>query len=297
VRRGLTPNPDVMCNRLIKFGAFEQKCGRDFDRIATGHYARIGIVRDGTVTLTGGMDCLASSVSAEQAADERLFLGTAADRVKDQTYFLAQLEFAQVSRLMFPIGDLQKDQVREIAAAQGLPSAARKDSQGICFLGKINYNDFIRRYLGEKKGDIVDIETGAILGQHNGFWFHTIGQRKGLGLSGGPWYVIDKNADENVIYVSCGFDTSAQYGNTVRVRGFRYITEDMLGSLEKPVPVTLKIRHTPEFANGALQKIKDGNSDMWILQSETPLQGIASGQFAVVYDRDRRLCLGSGVIA
>jgi tRNA-specific 2-thiouridylase len=325
VRRGLTPNPDVMCNRLIKFGAFEQKCGHNFDKIATGHYARIGVVKGDDITLTAGMDCF-----PPDASGGRLFLGTAADRIKDQTYFLAQLEFSQVSRLMFPIGDLQKSEVREIATAEGLPSATRKDSQGICFLGKINYNDFIRRYLGVQKGRIVDIDTGAILGQHEGFWFHTIGQRKGLGLSGGPWYVIDKNIEENIIYVAHGFDTSAQYGNTVRIRGFRYITSDLLGSLDTPAPVTLKIRHTPEFANGTLQLVHQGNAatthqahnnksgtgscsderdclaadsalqqtsnDIWVLQSETPLQGIASGQFAVVYDRSAKLCLGSGVI-
>jgi tRNA-specific 2-thiouridylase len=324
VKRGLTPNPDVMCNKLIKFGAFEQKYGCGFDKIATGHYARIGVVRNGGVTLTAGVDCPVwdgkangrnavmdtagkdkanhRNMFAEMATDGhnvdrvgggQLFLGTAADRIKDQTYFLAQLDFTQVSRLMFPIGDLQKSEVRSIAAAQKLPSATRKDSQGICFLGKINYNDFIRRYLGVRRGNIVDIETGSILGQHEGFWFHTIGQRKGLGLSGGPWYVIDKNVDENVIYVARGFDTSAQYGKTVRMRGFRYITGDLLGSLEKPASVTLKIRHTPEFAVGTLRRV-DG--DMWILESETPLQGIASGQFAVVYDRNRELCLGSGVI-
>ncbi|MDR0619651.1 MAG: tRNA 2-thiouridine(34) synthase MnmA [Bacteroidales bacterium] len=320
VKRGLTPNPDVMCNKLIKFGAFERKYGCGFDKIATGHYAQIGIVRDGKVSLgIGYFDnaemrsnsdeaCTGDFKSAEMESSQdkpywgtaidkddsrQLFLGTAADRVKDQTYFLAQLDFTQVSRLMFPIGDLQKSEVRSIAAAQKLPSAARKDSQGICFLGKINYNDFIRRYLGVRKGDIVDIETGAILGQHEGFWFHTTGQRKGLGLSGGPWYVIDKNVDENVIYVARGFDTSAQYGKTVRMRGFRYITDDLLGSLEKHASVTFKIRHTPEFAAGTLRQI-DG--DMWILESEIPLQGIAPGQFAVVYDRNKELCFGSGII-
>ncbi len=270
VKRGLTPNPDVMCNKLIKFGAFEEKYGKDFDFLATGHYARTTTINNTT------------------------YLSTAADKVKDQTYFLAQLNAVQVSRLMFPIGDLQKSEVREIALQQNLPSAARKDSQGICFLGKINYNDFIRRYLGTRKGKIVDIEAGTVLGEHEGFWFHTIGQRKGLGLSGGPWYVIEKNIDENIIYVARGYDTSAQYGKTVRIRGFRYISGDMLGSLDKPVSLTFKIRHTPEFTYGTLQQV---DNDLYILEAETPLQGIASGQFAVVYDKDCCLCLGSGVIA
>jgi tRNA-specific 2-thiouridylase len=166
VKKGLTPNPDVMCNKLIKFGVFEQRYGKDFDKTATGHYATT-VEKDG-----------------------KIFLGTAKDPFKDQTDFLAQIDYLQVSKLMFPIGNLMKSEVRKIAQKAELPSAKRPDSQGICFLGKVNYNDFIRRYLGEKHGPIVELETGKILGTHNGYWFHTVGQRKGLGLSGGPWYVI-----------------------------------------------------------------------------------------------------------
>ena len=147
VRNGLTPNPDVMCNRLIKFGSFIDKYGYEFDKIATGHYAQ-------TYFENG-----------------KHYLGTALDPVKDQTDFLAQITYSQVSRLMFPIGHLMKSQVRDIAVAQNLPSASRKDSQGICFLGKINYNDFIKRYLGEKEGKIIEKETGKILGKHKGFGF------------------------------------------------------------------------------------------------------------------------------
>lgn len=168
IRQGLTPNPDVMCNKLIKFGCFEQRIGKEFDFTATGHYATT-IQRDGKV-----------------------WLGTAKDPVKDQTDFLAQIDYLQISKLMFPIGGLTKREVREIADAAGLPSAKRKDSQGICFLGKINYNDFVRRFLGEREGVIVELETGKKLGTHHGYWFHTIGQRKGLGLSGGPWFVVKR---------------------------------------------------------------------------------------------------------
>jgi tRNA-specific 2-thiouridylase len=155
VRRGQTPNPDMMCNKMIKFGSFEEKYGCHFDKIATGHYA-----------------------TTTEIANET-YLSTAKDTIKDQTYFLGQINTMQVRKLMFPIGDLLKSEVRRMALQEGLPSAARKDSQGICFLGKIDYNDFIRRYLGEKEGLIVDNETGGILGKHKGYWFHTIGQRKG----------------------------------------------------------------------------------------------------------------------
>jgi len=196
VKQGLTPNPDVMCNKLIKFGVFEQRVGKDFDKTATGHYA--------TTTEING----------------KTYLTTAKDPVKDQTDFLAQINYLQVSKLMFPIGHLMKSQVRDIARKANLPSSKRPDSQGICFLGKVNYNDFIRRYLGEKEGPIVELETGKILGKHKGYWFHTVGQRKGLGLSGGPWYVIRKDVEANIVWASKGFDADAQYGNEFSMRDF-----------------------------------------------------------------------------
>jgi tRNA-specific 2-thiouridylase len=268
VKRGLTPNPDMMCNKLIKFGCFEQKWGGEFDKTATGHYASTTI-RDG-----------------------KTYLSTAADHVKDQTYFLGQIDYLQVSKLMFPIGHLQKSEVRKIATEAKLPSAERKDSQGICFLGKINYNDFIRRYLGEKEGKIVELETGKILGKHKGYWFHTIGQRKGLGLSGGPWFVVQKNVEENILYVSNGYDPDTQYGTVVNLQGFQFITEDWWGDFQDEKDITFKIRHTPEFTRGKLLKI----NDIYRIQSEDKIQGIASGQFGVIYDKDSTLCLGSGMI-
>jgi tRNA-specific 2-thiouridylase len=268
VKRGLTPNPDMMCNKLIKFGVFEQKWGHQFDKIATGHYA--------TTTELDGLT----------------WLSTAKDHVKDQTYFLGQISYMQVSKLMFPIGDLLKSEVREIAAEQKLPSAHRKDSQGICFLGKINYNDFIARYLGKKEGLIVEFETGNILGKHQGYWFHTIGQRKGLGLSGGPWFVIKKDVNRNIVYVSKGYDTKYQYGDVINLQGFDFITKDVWGDFEGEKDITFKIRHTPEFTRGKISK----TGDLYRIQSAEPVQGIASGQFGVVYDETQHLCLGSGMI-
>lgn len=268
VKRGLTPNPDMMCNKLIKFGVFEQKWGHQFDKIATGHYA--------TTTELDGL----------------IWLSTAKDHVKDQTYFLGQISYMQVSKLMFPIGDLLKSEVREIAAEQKLPSAHRKDSQGICFLGKINYNDFIARYLGKKEGLIVEFETGNILGKHQGYWFHTIGQRKGLGLSGGPWFVIKKDVNRNIVYVSKGYDTKYQYGDVINLQGFEFITKDVWGDFEGEKDITFKIRHTPEFTRGKISK----TGDLYRIQSAEPVQGIASGQFGVVYDETQHLCLGSGMI-
>jgi tRNA (5-methylaminomethyl-2-thiouridylate)-methyltransferase len=268
VKQGLTPNPDVMCNRLIKFGVFEQRVGKDFDKTATGHYATT-FEKDGKV-----------------------YLSTAKDPIKDQTDFLAQITYLQVSKLMFPIGHLMKSEVRDIAENAELPSAKRQDSQGICFLGKVNYNDFIRRYLGEKKGPIVEFETGKILGVHNGYWFHTVGQRKGLGLSGGPWYVIKKDVEANIVYASKGFDVDTQYGHEFSMRDFHFITDNPWEGAEKETDVTFKIRHTPDFTTGKIIKTPDG----YHLLSDDRLQGIAPGQFGVVYDAEAKICIGSGEI-
>ena len=140
VKLGLTPNPDMMCNKMIKFGFFEERWGHAFDKTATGHYA--------TTTERNG----------------KIYLSTARDKKKDQTDFLAQIDSVQVSHLLFPIGDLLKQEVREMAVSAKLPNASRRDSQGICFLGNIDYNAFIRRHLGERQGAIVELETGKILG-------------------------------------------------------------------------------------------------------------------------------------
>lgn len=313
VKRGLTPNPDMMCNKLIKFGAFEEKYGKDFDRIATGHYATTTTLNQKFLPelqqayRTQGWNINPGFLDQERfgirknmietiGPDDTVFMSTAADHVKDQTYFLGQISYAQLSRLVFPIGDLPKKEVRAIAEQAKLPSATRKDSQGICFLGKINYNDFIRRYLGIKIGPIIDKETGKRLGHHQGFWFHTIGQRKGLGLSGGPWYVVDKDIEQNILYVARGFQTEAQYGKTIRISGFRSMGPDILGNLadsSQPAEICFKIRHTPDFSRGKMYQEENG---LTIIESETPIQGIAAGQFAVVYTPDQRLCLGSGVI-
>lgn len=270
VKAGLTPNPDIMCNRVIKFGYFEQRWGHEFDKTATGHYATTLIGDDGLV-----------------------YLGTAPDPIKDQTDFLARIDYQQLSHLMFPIGDLSKAEVRRIAGEAALPNAMRKDSQGICFLGKINYNDFIRRHLGERKGPIIEIENGRKIGEHKGFWFHTIGQRKGLGLSGGPWYVVKKNVRDNVIYVSNGYDTDKQYGKTIHTDEMHWITRNPMPTDVNTMPVLFKNRHTPDLIPGRLIHLHDSE---YVIDSERPVQGIAPGQFAVIYDNTGRICYGSAII-
>ena len=269
VKAGLTPNPDMMCNKMIKFGYFEERWGREFDMTATGHYATTDVV------------------------DGVKYLATAVDPVKDQTDFLAQISYKQLEHLMFPIGSLPKAEVRRIAVEANMPIAFRKDSQGICFLGKINYNDFIRRHLGERKGNIIEIETGRKIGEHKGFWFHTIGQRKGLGLSGGPWYVVKKNPKDNVIYVSNGYGTEKQFGRVLHLDEMHFISGNPWKDVEGSVDIMFKNRHTPDFIKAKFTHLT-GNE--YVIESERDVQGIAPGQFAVVYDAEGHLCYGSGVI-
>ena len=273
VRAGLTPNPDVMCNRLIKFGAFHEKRGHGYDLIATGHYATTE----------------EASVLGEFTSPRKLkWLCTSPDPVKDQTDFLAQIYDWQLEEALFPIGHMMKDEVREIAEREHLVNAKRKDSQGICFLGKINYNDYLRRYLGELSGDVVELETGKIIGHHKGHWFHTIGQRKGMGLGGGPWFVVKKDIQQNIIYVSHGYDPETAYKQDFPIMAFHSINGQL-----PPKDITLKIRHTPEFIPATLEPQGDG---YYFVHAAQPIHGVAPGQFCVIYDNRHHRCYGSGEI-
>ena len=265
VRSGLTPNPDVMCNRLIKFGSFDEKCGHEYDLIATGHYAQTEIDDEG-----------------------RKWLCTSPDPVKDQTDFLAQIYDWQLKKALFPIGHYMKDEVRQIAEREHLVNARRKDSQGICFLGKVNYNDYIRRYLGEHPGDVIELETGKRIGEHKGLWFHTIGQRKGMGFSGGPWFVVKKDVERNILYVSHGYDPDTAYQQDFKVHDYHWLTSDAL-----PLEITFKIRHTPGHLPATLEKTGDNS---FVVHAKERIHGVAPGQFCVVYDKDHHRCLGSGEI-
>ncbi|MBR0046775.1 MAG: tRNA 2-thiouridine(34) synthase MnmA [Bacteroidaceae bacterium] len=275
-RIGLTPNPDVMCNKLIKFGCFEEVAGKDFDFTATGHYAT-------TTTIDG-----------------KVWLSTSPDPVKDQTDFLCQIDSLQVSKLMFPIGHLWKHEVRAIAEKAHLLNAERKDSQGICFLGNIDFRDYIKAHLGENPGDVREIETGHKIGEHKGLWFYTIGQRKGLGFGGGPWFVVKKNIKRNILFVSHGYDPEKVYKDHIAMNDFHFISGNPFEEawseehdVAKGMRVMFKIRHTPEYLGGVLSLKEDGR---WFLQADKKIHGVAPGQFCVVYDKDHHLCFGSGEI-
>lgn len=219
--------------------------------------------------------------------------------VKDQTDFLAQLSAQQVEKVMLPLGHLLKDDVRRMATEARLAPARRKDSQGICFLGKINYTDFVRRFLGTRTGDVIEIDTGRKVGEHQGYWFHTIGQRKGLGLGGGPWFVVKKDIDENILFVSHGYDNLLQYGRSFNIAGFHFITGDPWPA-EGQIEVTFKVRHTDRWRTGILTRTAPDATNpegTFHIDGNDPIQGIAPGQFAVVYTRDGHICIGSGEIA
>ena len=280
-KEGRTPNPDIFCNQLIKFGAFYDKIDDSFEKVATGHYARV---------------CENSKYQApnsKQNSNSKIqnsktyLLKKAPDPIKDQTYFLCHLDQKQLSRAMFPIGKYKKSEVRELAEKYNLPNKDRKDSQGICFLGKVPFRGFIKHHLGEKAGDFVDVHSGKVVGQHDGYWFYTIGQRNGLGLGGGPWFVVEKDIEKNIIYLAQGYKPEEVYRDEFEVGEIHWINPQLkITNYE----LRIKIRHGESLHPCRLEV--QGNKGKVILGEK--VHGVAPGQFAVFYDGD--VCLGCGMI-
>ena len=297
IKKGYTPNPDVMCNTLIKFGAFYKKVGYKYDYIATGHYAtRVGYA-------TGKCKDAPSWVAPDifNPSEVEWWICPAKDPIKDQVDFIANINtfVVPIHKLIFPVGNLMKDEVRKIAEENHLVNAKRKDSQGICFLGKVNYNDYIEKYLGRKDGDIVDIDTCKVLGKHHGYWFHTIGQRKGLGLSGGPWFVVSKDISKNIVYVSKDQDRNAV--PEFKIGNINWLTRNLINDYNKLSDkdssiicnITFKIRHTPETYSGKLLYIDD--LEKLIVIPDNPIT-VAPGQYCILYDDTYSHCYGCGEI-
>ncbi|MCH2174460.1 MAG: tRNA 2-thiouridine(34) synthase MnmA [Lentisphaeria bacterium] len=262
LQEGRTPSPDIFCNQRVKFGAFFEKISDEFDYIASGHYAQVEHGEDGSRLLK------------------------APDPVKDQTYFLSHLSQEQLQKILFPIGDLLKREVRELAESYDLPNKKRKDSQGICFLGKIKYPDFVKYHLGEKDGDIIEFETGKKLGTHNGIWFYTIGQRQGIGLHGGPWYVVDKNMDSNTIAISNNRNANPAALDQFIMKAPNWVHhEPVNGSYD------VKLRHGPKTIQATIEKLNPSSWQVKLIESDG---GLADGQFCIIYDKNE--CLGGGMI-
>ncbi|XP_017983485.1 PREDICTED: tRNA-specific 2-thiouridylase MnmA isoform X1 [Theobroma cacao] len=272
---GRTPNPDVLCNTRIKFGAFMDAINSmDYDYIASGHYANV------------------VHPSADQI-DKPSILELSKDMVKDQTYFLSHLSQAQLKRLIFPLGCLAKDEVRQLAAKFDLPNKDRKDSQGICFLGKIRFSDFVARHIGEMEGIILEAETGDFLGKHRGFWFYTIGQRQGLRLPGGPWYVVEKDVENNVVFVSRNYFSLDKRRRLFRVGSLKWLSGSPPNHIKQ---LQCKVRHGPGFYNCSFELVSGeyGSEDVAVVCLHEDDQGLAAGQFAAFYEG--QTCIGSGVI-
>lgn len=264
-KKGRTPNPDVLCNREIKFGPFLQHAEKmNADFVATGHYA--GVLRE----------------------RGRTFLTLAKDQNKDQTYFLNQLSEKQLEKVLFPLKDLSKPEVREIARSIGISNADKKDSTGICFVGERKFREFLSHYIPMKEGKIMC--DGRVVGEHKGVYYYTLGQRKGLGIGGegdnGRWFVIGKDVVNNILYVSHG-DESELFSDVVECDEFNFINgkpdEDEFCCLAR-------FRHRQP-----LQKVRvrlSGNGV--VILCEEKQRAIAAGQYAVLY-RDG-ICLGGGVM-
>jgi tRNA-specific 2-thiouridylase len=259
---GHTPSPDVMCNRMIKFGAFSDRIGGQYERVASGHYAQV-VERGGLMRLL-------------KSADPR----------KDQTYFLCQMWQDQIARALFPIGGLTKAEVRAEAQRYELPNAERPDSQGICFLGRVPFNDFVRHHLGDRPGEIREASSGRVLGEHRGTWFHTIGQRRGLGLSGGPWYVVAKDPVGDVIEVVHGDQLTDRARNRFHIPEPHWVAEP-----PRRTELSVRLRHGEHIEPCLVEQVDDG---LLVELTEASDPGIAPGQFAALYDGEE--CLGGGVM-
>ncbi len=265
VKQGRTLNPDILCNQRIKFGVFYDKVAGAYDKVATGHYAALSYQNDVT------------------------YLVQSPDPIKDQTYFLSHLTQAQLSKALFPIGHLQKHEVRKLAAEFNLPNKERKDSQGICFLGKFKFDEFLRYHLGQRPGDILEIESGKIMGQHQGFWYFTIGQRQGLGLAGGPWYVVSKDTHNNIVFISRSYYADDKKRDTFIVGNLNWIAGQPLKEV-----LGVKIRHGAHTYQAKITSESPSEEQRMIVVLDQQDQGIAPGQFAAFYDGT--ICLGSGII-
>ena len=263
--RGRTPNPDVMCNKEIKFKLFLDKAIElGFDYIATGHYARIHESR------------ISNIESRSEIRDSGFELLKGIDQKKDQSYFLYAVNQAQLSKTLFPIGHLQKTKVRQLAREFGLPNAEKKDSQGICFVGHVNLKEFLKQRIPERVGEVVD-SSGRVIGQHAGAWNYTIGQRHGLGLGGGtPYYVARKDVINNRVFVSAGLKAEV-YSKAAEISDTHWINHPPA----LPLKCKAKIRYQQQDQDCLVTDSK--------IEFTNPQFAIAAGQAVVFYDNDRVL--------
>ena len=300
-KAGRTPNPDIMCNQEVKFKLFLEAALEDgADMIATGHYARVanGTQRQSHLQrhlqpesdrATGPLsDPERSRLSNEIAAsDSSARLLKAVDENKDQTYFLYRVTEHALSKTLFPLGEYTKPVVREMAKARGLFTAAKKDSQGICFVGKVGIREFLSQYVQQVPGEIIDKMSGKILGHHDGAIFYTLGQRHGLDLGGGlPYYVVGKDMDKNEVYVTTDLNDASLWKSTVDLQSVHWIN-----GTPNPGVYQIRIRHRAALVDATLATLDDGTVQLSVHDQQ---RAVAPGQSVVLYDHDA--CLGGGII-
>lgn len=295
-RNGRTPNPDIMCNQEVKFKLFLEAAIDDgADMIATGHYARVSncvsIAPERLRAETDkGPDALSDSgcrcPDGIDTCSSEGYLLRAVDQNKDQTYFLYRVTGKALGRTLFPIGEFTKPVVRQMAAERGLSTAAKKDSQGICFVGQVGIRDFLGQYVEQKPGNIIDKNSGKILGRHDGAIFYTIGQRHGLELGGGlPYYVIGKNMDSNEVYVTTDLNDGGLWQNKIRLSNVHWINNCPIDG-----EYQIRIRHRAPLIRTKLKT--DG--EFVNLELDNEERAVTSGQSVVIYDGE--ICLGGGIV-
>ncbi|OLS03659.1 tRNA 2-thiouridine(34) synthase MnmA [Tissierella creatinophila] len=267
-KKGRTPNPDVMCNQEIKFNAFlDYALNLEADYIAMGHYAQVEKRDDGYYLLRGR------------------------DENKDQSYFLSRINQRALSKTLFPIGDLDKSEVRKIAEKHNLYTATKKDSTGICFIGERDFDEFLDKYLLTKEGDILDL-YGKKVGTHTGLIHYTLGQRRGIGIggvgSGEPWFVVGKDLNKNILYVAQGEENPALYSTSLIGESPKWILEK---DPQMPFKCTAKFRYRQKDIPVTVDKNGDGEI---IIKFDNPVKAITPGQIAVIYQDEA--CLGSCII-
>lgn len=260
--RGNTPNPDILCNKFVKFDAFfEHMVNNGFDMLATGHYAQI--------------------------VEGKMLRGV--DSNKDQTYFLSRIRPEVLDRVLFPLGGLDKGEVRRIALEQNIPVATKKDSTGICFIGERHYRDFLKNYVKDAEGEIIDVDSGKTVGHHSGVMFYTIGQRHGLDISGhmGPWFVVGKDLTSRKLYVGRGTDHEQLYSSRIIVEDINWFDGAFIDRT-----CTAKFRYRQPDQKVSIKFLNDTTIEVVLIDQ---VKSITKGQEAVFYDNE--VCLGGGRIA
>ena len=267
--KGRTPNPDILCNKYIKFDSFfEYAMKQGFDKVATGHYA-----------------------SNKEDETGFTYLTRAKDQNKDQTYFLCQVEKSKVAKTIFPLANLEKPEIRQIASELNLESVAtKKDSTGICFIGERDFKQFLQNYIPAKPGKMVDIQTGKVIGDHIGIMYYTIGQRKGLGIggSGDAWFVVGKNYDQNILYICQGDQNDWLMSTGALITDVNWIPSI---KPQEAIKCNTKFRYRQKDNPVTLTFIDENTVK---LEFDQPVKSVTPGQAAVFYDGD--VCLGGGTI-